>query len=99
MTRQQYADLAGRIAQCFVALEDKPEQLAGAVQLVLMISEVIEQDGKMGKTTFLRRCGITPGKKHGRRLQLDAMEALLRWTDRGWDEGEVQPLRPAQLSA
>jgi hypothetical protein len=102
MTRQQYRDLAGRIAQTLVALEEKPQETKGAVMVALMIADVIEQEGKMGARAFLRSCGIEPGKKRGKALQVDAEAALFRWVD-GLDvhdvDGDEEPLRPAQLSS
>lgn len=97
MTRNQYREMAGRICTCLMALEDKPELQRGAILMALMISDVIEQDGKMGQRTFLRSCGIEPGKKRGRRLELHLDEAhqTYLYGDSVVDEG---PLRPAQLS-
>lgn len=85
--RKYYADIAGRIAQALVATEPNGDAQDGVISTAIAISLEVEKQGRMGQTTFLKLCGITPGKKRGRRLEIDPLPAYLSWVHGEGDHG------------
>lgn len=85
MNRTDALQLAGKVAETLKAAQEAGRETSGIVHVTLMLADTVAAGGHISDRVWLKACGIIPGRKRGRRIELNADEAY-----RAYREGAQQ---------